>query len=73
MRASKYSIALAIALAFGVGGSGFGVKTPPHMTGARAAAIHACNIKASAYSLTGWGDMQLYVYRSCMAKHHQIG
>jgi hypothetical protein len=37
----------------------------------RAAAIHECNVLASPYLLYTWGNWQLYVYRACMARHHQ--
>ncbi len=38
---------------------------------ARAAAIHQCNVKAQKYGESAWGDVELYVYRACMAQHHQ--
>jgi hypothetical protein len=42
------------------------------MSGARAAAIHECNVLASPYALYTWGNWQLYIYRECMAKHGDI-
>ena len=41
------------------------------MTAARAAAMRACNIKAAPYVPHTWGNFGLYVYRACMAEHHQ--
>jgi hypothetical protein len=39
---------------------------PEHISAARAAAIHECSVKASRFTDYTWGDVELYVYRSCM-------
>jgi hypothetical protein len=39
---------------------------------ARAKALHECNAKAEKYALYTWGEVQLQVYRACMAEHHQM-
>jgi hypothetical protein len=44
-----------------------GLKISP----ARAAAIHQCNLLAARYPLHDWGNTQIYLYRSCMARHGQ--
>jgi hypothetical protein len=41
------------------------------ISAARAAAIHECNLLASRYPLHDWGNTQIYLYRSCMARHGQ--
>jgi hypothetical protein len=43
----------------------------PKMSPARAAAIHQCNLLAARYPLHDWGNTQIYLYRSCMARHGQ--
>ena len=41
------------------------------ISAARAAAIHQCNLLAARYPLHDWGNTQIYLYRSCMARHGQ--
>jgi hypothetical protein len=41
------------------------------ISAARAAAIHECNLLAARYPLHDWGNTQIYLYRSCMARHGQ--
>jgi uncharacterized membrane protein (DUF4010 family) len=43
----------------------------PKISPTRAAAIHGCNLLASRYPLHDWGNTQIYLYRSCMARHGQ--
>ena len=38
---------------------------------ARAAAIQVCSVMAGRYTEYTWGDMEIYVYRACMAQHRQ--
>ena len=54
--------------------------TEVHITGAaadvqispaRAAAIQGCNRLAARYPIHEWGNTQIYLYRSCMARHGQ--
>ncbi len=35
----------------------------------RAAAIHECSVLASRYSQHDWGNVEIYQYRACMARH----
>ena len=35
----------------------------------RAAAIHECSVLASRYSQRDWGNVEIYQYRACMARH----
>jgi hypothetical protein len=37
----------------------------------REVAIHDCNVFASPYALSTWGNFQLYEYRACMARDGQ--
>ena len=41
------------------------------VSAARAAAIQACSVAAGRYTEYTWGDMEIYVYRACMAQHRQ--
>jgi hypothetical protein len=41
------------------------------VSAARAAAIHACSVLASQYSVHDWGNTEFQQYRTCMAKHGQ--
>ncbi len=46
--------------------------TDPNSVGPeRAAALRKCNVKASPFILTTWGDWQLYIYRACMYDDRQ--
>jgi hypothetical protein len=42
-----------------------------HVSAARAAAIQECNARSSKYLEYVWGDVEIQVYRECMAEHHQ--
>jgi hypothetical protein len=42
------------------------------MTAARAAAIHECSVLAGRYNEMTWGSTELYIYRSCMARHGYV-
>ncbi|MGB9383674.1 MAG: hypothetical protein WCB50_02625 [Pseudolabrys sp.] len=42
-----------------------------YVSAARAAAIQECNARASKYLEYVWGDVEIQVYRECMAEHHQ--
>lgn len=42
------------------------------MTAARAAAIHECSVLAGRYNEMTYGSTELYLYRSCMARHGQV-
>ena len=42
------------------------------MSAARAAAIQECSIQASKYLELAWGIVEIQVYRTCMAEHHQM-
>jgi len=41
------------------------------ISAARAAAIHECNRLAARYPLHDWGNTQIHLYRTCMARHGQ--
>jgi hypothetical protein len=52
---------------------GFAQSKAPPMTAARAAALHECNVKAQPFhNESTWGNWELYIYRACMAEHHQV-
>jgi len=65
--------AIALTLAFAaVASTTFAQANTPHVSAARAAAIHECNIRAGKFALHTWGNFQLYVYRACMTEHHEM-
>jgi len=41
------------------------------ISAARAAAIHECSLLAARYPQHEWGNTEIYLYRSCMARHGQ--
>jgi hypothetical protein len=50
---------------------GFAQERGIHVSAARAAAIQKCNARSSKYPEYVWGDVEIQVYRTCMAEHHQ--
>lgn len=47
-------------------------KEPGHRTTtARAAAVRECSLAAAKYPDYSWGNTEIYVYRTCMAKKGQ--
>ncbi len=68
--------AAAIALMLGViamTSPGFAQQSLTHMNAARAAAIRECNVRAQQFRTSPtWGNVELYIYRACMAEHHQV-
>src|SRR5262249_8548121 len=48
-----------------------GAVANEQISAARAAAIHECNLLASRYPLHDWGNTQIYLYRSSMARDGQ--
>ena len=63
---------LALGLAVAVFASpSFAQKSGNVGSAARAAAIQACSAAAGRYTEYTWGDMEIYVYRACMAQHGQ--
>ena len=67
--ARKHIVAIAFVLASTL--PGFAQTSGPQVDPARAAAIRDCNIRAQVYVLYAWGNVQLYVYRACVAGRHQ--
>jgi hypothetical protein len=45
--------------------------TSGQISAARAAAIHECSLLAGRYSQHDWGNVEIYQYRACMARHGQ--
>jgi hypothetical protein len=41
------------------------------ISAARVAAIHECCLLAARYPQHDWGNTEIYLYRSCMARHGQ--
>jgi hypothetical protein len=41
------------------------------ISAARAAALRECNRLAARYPIHEWGNTQIHLYRSCMARHGQ--
>jgi len=48
-----------------------GAVANEQISAARAAAIHECNLLTSRYPLHDWGNTQIHLYRTCMARHGQ--
>jgi hypothetical protein len=49
----------------------FAQRSENHMSAARAAAIHECNLRAARYRQYTWGDTEIHTYRACMSEHGQ--
>jgi hypothetical protein len=45
--------------------------TSGQISAARATAIHECSLLAGRYSQHDWGNVEIYQYRACMARHGQ--
>jgi len=41
------------------------------ISAARTAAIHKCNLLAARYPIHEWGNTQIHLYRTCMARYGQ--
>ena len=66
------TIALGLALSVSALASpSFAQRSEQHMSAARAAALRECNLKAQKYTQHTWADVQIYIYRACMAEHGQ--
>jgi len=48
-----------------------GAAADVQISAARAAAIQECNRLAARYPTNDWGNTDIYLYRSCMARHGQ--
>jgi len=48
-----------------------GAVADVQISAARAAAIQECNRLAARYPSNDWGNIDIYLYRSCMARHGQ--
>ena len=50
---------------------GGAVAQGSQISAARAAALQECNRLAARYPLHDWGNTQIHLYRTCMARHGQ--
>jgi hypothetical protein len=48
-----------------------GAAADVQISAARAQAIQQCNRLAARYPTNDWGNTDIYLYRSCMARHGQ--
>ena len=48
-----------------------GAAADVQISAARAAAIQQCTRLAARYPTNDWGNTDIYLYRSCMARHGQ--
>jgi hypothetical protein len=48
-----------------------GAAADVQISAARAAALKECNRLAARYPTNDWGNTDIYLYRSCMARHGQ--
>jgi hypothetical protein len=70
---SKHTTAIAWTLLVTMTSPGFAQTSALHMSAARAAAPRECNVKAQPFhNEPTWGNWELYIYRACMAEHHQV-
>ena len=52
-------------------GSAVAQGAPGQISAARAAALQQCNRLAQRYPIHEWGNTQIHLYRTCMARHGQ--
>jgi hypothetical protein len=71
MRISTLLTALAIGLAASALATPSFAQRSEEMSSNRAQALKDCNAQAGKYIEHTWGDVEIYTYRSCMAKHGQ--
>jgi hypothetical protein len=70
---NKHAAAITWMLAVTMTSPSFAQGSTVHMSAARASAIHECNVRARKFStLPVWGNWELYIYRACVAEHHQV-
>jgi hypothetical protein len=68
---TKFGLATAIAALWMTAVPITGAVADVQISAARAQAIQQCNRLASRYPLHDWGNLQIHLYRSCMAQHGQ--
>ena len=69
--ATKLGLATPIAALWLTSGPISNAAADVQISAARAQAIQQCNRLASRYPLHDWGNLQIHLYRSCMAQHGQ--
>ena len=67
---TKFGLATAIA-ALWLTAVPTGAVADVQISAARAAALQQCNRLAQRYPLHEWGNTQIHLYRTCMARHGQ--
>jgi hypothetical protein len=68
---TKLGLATAIAALWMIVVPFAGAVADVQISAARAAAIQECNRLAARYPTNDWGNTDIYLYRSCMARHGQ--
>jgi len=68
---TKLGLAAALWLAAVPIASAIAQGAPGQISAARAAALQECNRLAQRYPLHEWGNTQIHLYRTCMARHGQ--
>ena len=68
---TKLGLATAIAALWMTAVPITGAVADVQISAARAAAIQQCNRLAARYPTNDWGNTDIYLYRSCMARHGQ--
>ena len=68
---TKVGLATAIAALWFTAVPITGAVADVQMSAARAQAIQQCNRLAARYPTNDWGNTDIYLYRSCMARHGQ--
>jgi hypothetical protein len=69
--ATKFGLATTVAALWMAAVPFAGAAADVQISAARAAAINECSRLAARYPTNDWGNTDIYLYRSCMARHGQ--
>jgi hypothetical protein len=69
--ATKFGLATTVAAFLMVAVPFAGAAADVQISAARAAALKECSRLAARYPTNDWGNTDIYLYRSCMARHGQ--
>ena len=69
--ATKFGLATTVAALWMAAVPFANAATDVQISKARAAALQECNRLAARYPTNDWGNTDIYLYRSCMARHGQ--
>ena len=69
--ATKFGLATTVAALWMAAVPFAGAAADVQISAARAAALKECSRLAARYPTNDWGNTDIYLYRSCMARHGQ--